>query len=70
MSSRWSREATYQCGGCDWGSCPGHTIRLQYHHTSDTVLVHIDGKPERVYSDDEFAALRQLADELDQEATW
>lgn len=44
MSSAY-RQSRFVCGNdCVQTGCPGHTLELAHHHTSDTVSVRVDDK--------------------------
>lgn len=45
MSNRACPEIQYHCSNdCRQEGCPGHTVQVIHHYTSDTVSVSIDGK--------------------------
>jgi hypothetical protein len=58
----YSPEVTYRCtNDCRQEGCPGHTMRLSFCRSSDTVAVEIDGKPEYYFGDNTFAAMLECA---------
>jgi len=52
MSTSYSKELKFKHGNdCVQMGCPGHKMRIAYHHTSDTISVEIDNDP-RAYTFD------------------
>jgi len=47
VSTSYSEVIQFKCfNDCKMQGCPGHTLRLVRHNTSDTFSVEIDGKAE------------------------
>ncbi len=64
MSTRFSREITYRCmNDCRQSGCPGHTMQIAYHGTSDTVGLVIDGREELVFDEEQFFRMCDLGRE-------
>jgi hypothetical protein len=44
--------------------CPGHTLRVAIHNTSDTVAIEIDGKADHIMDHGEYEALVKAIESL------
>ena len=56
------RETTFKhLNDCRQLGCPGHTMRVVFHGTSDTVSMSIDGEEYFVLDEDAFETMVELA---------
>lgn len=63
--SRSTIERTFHCSNdCRQQGCPGHTMSLEYHHTSDTVTVSVDGQHRVTFDKTEWRTLVNMDEEL------
>ena len=63
--STTTKEMRFQCvHDCRMEGCPGHTMKLSYYHTSDTVGMSIDGDERFVLEDGAWGALLKLEREM------
>ena len=63
--SRSTIERPYHCSNdCKQTGCPGHVLYLEYHHTSDTVTVQVDGKHRITFDKTEWRTLVNMDAEL------
>ncbi len=65
MSSSSISKPYFCLSDCQYGGCPGHTIKLTFHRTSDTTSIQIDDQPTTVFDDNAFEALCLLMKERD-----
>ena len=64
MSSSYSPEIIFHCGNdCRMEGCPGHTLKIHYHHTSDTVTVLLDDQHYVTFDDVMWSRLNRLDEE-------
>lgn len=65
MSTVKTRVYKFDCGfdHSQTESCNGHTLQVEFHNTSDTVDIVIDGQSELVMSDGGWDALVRLMKE-------
>jgi hypothetical protein len=58
-------ERAFKChNDCRQTGCPGHSIRLEYHHTSDTVSIFVDDKHTNTFDKNKWRALVNMDREL------
>lgn len=60
MSSTY-RRCHYKCGNdCRQSGCPGHDLKIHYHHTSDTVTIYVDEEHYVTFDDVMFSRIVAL----------
>lgn len=63
MSSTYSDKIRYICSNeCNRFGCPGHTLQIKWHGTSDTVIILVDDEPTDYFDENRFIALLKAAE--------
>lgn len=59
MGTNIGVEVKYRCNNdCDQMGCPGHTMRMDDHRTSDTIIFVKDGVEKYWFDENEWAAMQ------------
>lgn len=62
--STWERTGRFY-DDCDWGTCKGHTTKLELQDTAEMFTYYVDGVQQWLMSVDEMTALHKMVESME-----